>query len=126
MKDQMATEEVLAALFPGFMSDHARLTWLMIQKRLTLGQTLSGKVVHIEPFGVFADVGLGFPALILVTRFHDAETVRRSFANEFPQIGETIEGSVYAFCEHPREIALTQRPIEEWMSDQWRIKWGGN
>ena len=65
----MAVNDKLATSFPGYRSGEMSVTWDELKKQLPLGQSVSGEVVLREEFRVFADIGVGFPALLLVVRF---------------------------------------------------------
>jgi hypothetical protein len=80
---------------------------------------VQGSVVKCEHFGVFADIGVGFPALLLIVRFADGKERPRQYPDDYPAVGSPIEGRVYAFSDSDRQIAITQRPREEWMNGEW-------
>lgn len=65
--------------------------------------------MHREPFGVFADIGTGFPALLEVARFAEANERRYSYPEDYPAIGDVVVGWVYAFSDGRRQIGITQQ-----------------
>lgn len=40
--------------------------WELVRQQLAVGQTVEGTVVAKAPFGAWLDIGVGFPALLLI------------------------------------------------------------
>ena len=81
--------------------------WAAVQARLGVGEAVRGPVIAHRPFGVFVDIGAGFPALLEVIQFGDAHERRYSF-EDYPAVGETITARVVEFNNRNRQIGLTQ------------------
>ncbi|MBX6313436.1 MAG: S1 RNA-binding domain-containing protein [Isosphaeraceae bacterium] len=81
--------------------------WVTVRTRLGVGQTVRGRVIARRPFGVFVDIGVGFPALLEVIQFEGARQRRYNF-EEYPAVGDTITARVVAFNDPNRQVALTQ------------------
>ena len=58
---------------------------------LQVGQAVSGTVIARAPFGVWLDIGVCFPALLVVTNMKRAQVSWITF-NEYPALGERVEG----------------------------------
>ncbi len=101
--------EVLESLFPGYKSAEMEGAWSSLKLRVRPGESLSGTVVHVEEFGVFVDVGTGFPALLEVINFEQAGKRRMRSPEDYPAKGATVEGRVVGFSEPTHQIALSQR-----------------
>ena len=61
---------------------------------LVVGQPISGIVVARAPFGVWLDIGVPFPALLLVPDMREAKQLRITFA-DYPKKGEEVHGRIY-------------------------------
>ncbi|WP_165073608.1 S1 RNA-binding domain-containing protein [Paludisphaera rhizosphaerae] len=81
--------------------------WAAVQAQLAVGESVRGPVIARRPFGVFVDIGVGFPALLEVIQFLDARQ-RRYSLDDYPAIGETITARVVAFNDQNRQVCLTQ------------------
>ena len=104
----MSVVEDLDALFLGYRSDDREEEWRLLQSRLAVGALVSGVVVARYPFGVFLDIGVGFPALleIISIKGMTPETYR---ADKWCPLGS--EQVVYVFAVPDggcRQIALRQ------------------
>ncbi|MGE3407532.1 MAG: hypothetical protein AB7I37_12005 [Pirellulales bacterium] len=104
----MDLNEELRACFGDYESDERSQAWQDIKSSLQVGSLVSGRVVARRAFGVFVDIGLGFPALILVVKLNDAEKAPYTSMEMYPAIGDTVEGRVCAFADHNRQIGLSQ------------------
>ena len=81
--------------------------WAAVRTRLGVGESVRGRVIARRPFGVFVDIGVGFPALLEVIQFASARERRYSF-EDYPAVGETITAPVVAFNDPNRQVTLTQ------------------
>lgn len=93
--------------FGDYLSPAKADEWAAVQARLGAGVAVRGPVIARRPFGVFVDIGAGFPALLEVIQFEDARERRYSF-EDYPTVGETITARVVAFNDRNRQIGLTQ------------------
>ena len=70
------------------------------------GQTVSGKVVRMENFGLFVDIGAERPAMIHVSELSD------NFVNspsDIAKVGDTVEARVLRVNSKKRQIDLTMK-----------------
>lgn len=84
--------------------------WERAKQAFPVGSKVSGRVVLKAPFGVWLDVGAGFPALLLITQlatFYSHDTYWKSG----PQLGETMDVTVLGFNEPARALGLTQKSL---------------
>jgi transcriptional accessory protein Tex/SPT6 len=84
--------------------------------QLQCGQEITGVVVAQAPFGVWLDIGVGWPALLLVVDMKEAQIHRVPF-EQYPSIGTTITGRIKVVGE-AGELAITQREADEPMIPQ--------
>jgi ribosomal protein S1 len=98
-------------LFRDYKVPVAMAPWLSLKQRFSVRSAVCGRVVARYPFGVFVDIGVGFPALLLIVRFKDAKRCYASVA-DFPPIGSLIEAKIWGWNERDRTIVLTQRDNE--------------
>ncbi|MEZ6048764.1 MAG: S1 RNA-binding domain-containing protein [Planctomycetaceae bacterium] len=98
----------LCECFGDYMTEQRTEEWESVKAELQIGQLVSGTVVARRPFGVFVDIGAGFPALVLVVNLKDARTTPYSSIDMYPQIGDHINARVNAFVDHNRQIGMTE------------------
>ena len=89
--------------------------WDRVKAAVPVGTEVSGRVVARQPFGVFVDLGLGFPGLLEVAEFGDA-TARSHGKVGFPAVGELLTARVLQHLDHDQQLRLTQRPLT---AEQW-------
>lgn len=92
--------------FPDWQTDALIERWPTIRETLSIGQSVSGEVIARAPFGVWLDINVGQPALLLVVNMKDAG-VRRIAFDDYPQKGEVVAARINALGE-TGEIGLTQ------------------
>lgn len=111
MAEAMSVQGDLEAKFGGYRGAAASGAWKKVTTTVALEARVSGVVVAQYPFGVFADIGVGFPALLLVTRFAKSgiEPIMR---DRSPKIGEPLHARVLGFADRERTIVLSQREGE--------------
>jgi ribosomal protein S1 len=98
----------LVELFGDYLASDRESDWSHAKTRLPEGGNVSGEVVARYPFGVFVDIGVGFPALLEVIQFEDARERRYASLEEYPSIGSTVSARVVAFSDRSRQVGLTQ------------------
>ena len=76
--------------------------WQALATKLTVGDTVSGKVVASYYYGVFVDTGHGFPALLAVRYFSNGSVGPK------PVIGDVLSASVIELDASDRFIKLSQ------------------
>lgn len=97
----------IRAVFPDWQTEAANERWPAIRKSLTVGQTVTGKVVSRAPFGVWLDIHVKQPALLLVVNM-DGAGARRITFDDFPSIGSELTARINALGD-TGEIGLTQQ-----------------
>jgi ribosomal protein S1 len=93
-----------------FMLQCTTADWEQLKRTVSLGSLVKGRVIGQQPFGVFLDLGLGFPGLLLVPDYVDVNKTRG--CERHPEIGELVEARVFQFSESNRHIRLTQREMD--------------
>ena len=92
--------------FPDWGTAEALPRWPEVRSRLEVGQCVSGVVIARAPFGVWLDIDVDWPALLLVPEMKDARKRRIQF-EDYPALGATVEGWVVHMSEG--KITITQR-----------------
>ena len=104
----MAWVEDIRGRFPEWGTDAARARWPGVRARLTVGQVVRGEVTARAPFGVWVDIGVGHPALLLVPEMAGARQRRITFEDYAP-LGAVVEARIMALGDRG-EISLSQHP----------------
>jgi hypothetical protein len=78
-RQAMGWGEDIKARFPDWGTDHVLTIWPSIRQHVMIGQTVFGEVVARAPFGVWIDIGIGHPALLLVPEMLGARERSISF-----------------------------------------------
>ncbi len=91
------------------MTPERQAEWGDAKSRLTVGGSIRGVVVTRMLFGVFIDVGVGFPALLEVIQLGKTRQEHFKDIEEVPAVGDVVTARVVAFTDRNREIDLTQR-----------------
>jgi small subunit ribosomal protein S1 len=81
--------------------------------RLTVGQTVQGKVVRVEPFGAFVDLGGGLEGMIHVSNIAHKRVEK---AGEALQVGAEVQAQVLKIEEGGKRIGLG---IKQLLPDPW-------
>jgi len=97
--------------FPDYRSSKNKEKWNEYKADIKLGSELSGVIVLKFDFGFMIDIGLPFPAIMLLCRF-------KSEVSTF-KVGDLINGSVYVFDNVKNQIGITQNGHEYWMEGNW-------
>lgn len=97
-------------VFPDWETDSAAQRWPEIRQSITVGQAVNGRVISRAPFGVWLDIGVNQPALLLVVNMEWANTKRITF-EDFPEIGTVLTALKNALGDRG-EIGLTQHLLD--------------
>jgi ribosomal protein S1 len=83
--------------------------WESTKAKLEIGHEISGIVVLQYEFGVFLDIGFGFPGFIDITRlgWDDNQPLT------YPAEGSDAKGRVYFFDDRLKQIRITRRRHDE-------------
>ncbi len=79
------------------------------------GQIHSGKVVRLEKFGAFIDIGAERPGLVHV---REITTGRVAHPDEVVTLGEEVEAQVIGVNRKKRQIDLSMRALEQQVVDE--------
>lgn len=92
--------------------DHAAAerhdAWNSATATLTEGAMVEGRVVLVYHFGVFVDIGIGFPALLEVIEF-DHRSRRREEKPPWPRVGEVVRVRIAHISPAGHVIRVSQR-----------------
>jgi ribosomal protein S1 len=102
----MTWGEDVKGRFPYWGTEAALARWPSIRQQLSAGQTVRGEVIARAPFGVWIDIGVDHPALLLVPEMEGARQRSISF-EEYPLVGTLVEARIISLGERG-EISLTQ------------------
>jgi len=104
--DTMDWRQDLQRRFPDWQSAEAIAQWPAVTDTLSVGQRVVGEVIAIAEFGLWLDIGVGFPALLLLP-YAGAAQRAPARSEEIAHIGEIIDARIRVMG--PRgEIGLTQ------------------
>jgi ribosomal protein S1 len=78
------------------MIERTKEKWEELKNKLEKGQILSGKVVKVERYGVFVDIGEAFNAIVLAPQISKKEKIT---VEDYPKKGEFIEGVILDFSD---------------------------
>jgi hypothetical protein len=101
----------IEAAFPNYRDASKAEDWKVICKEIALGALVSGKIALKFDFGYVIDIGLSFPALMLLGNFKTE--------NSNLNVGSNISGNIYVFDEFKNQIGITQTGRKEWMEGSW-------
>jgi transcriptional accessory protein Tex/SPT6 len=102
----MAWQDDIRVHYPDWATDAALERWAQSRMRLSEGQKVRGSVIARAPFGVWVDIGVDHPALLLVTEMCGAKE-RHMSLDGYPAIGENVDAWISAIGERC-EIGLSQ------------------
>ena len=102
----MGWAEDIRARYPDWGTEVALTRWGEVRERLRIGQNVCGAVIARAPFGVWLDIDVNHPALLLVPEMRGAKEHRITF-DDYPAIGEVVEARIVALGDRA-EIGLSQ------------------
>jgi ribosomal protein S1 len=80
--------------------------WDAVKKRLPLGTVMEGEVAEIVPYGVWVDLGIGFPGLLMATEA-GLQPGQQPF--ECFEIGQSLTSKVLWYNDERQQLTLTRR-----------------
>jgi hypothetical protein len=104
---RMTWDEDIRTRFPDWKTDAALARWLSVRQELSLENSVKGEVIARAPFGVWIDIGIDRPALLLVPEIKGAREKAISF-DEYPLIGSSIEARIIHLSDRG-DISLSQQ-----------------
>ena len=102
--------------FPDWKTESAAQRWPEVKAELQIGQSIKGQVIARAPFGVWLDIGVSLPALLLVPNMKDAK-VRRIGFEDYPVMDALVDGRINALGNEG-EIGVTQQNPDEMIEGQ--------
>jgi ribosomal protein S1 len=108
----MDISDIFERHFPGHLSAMQSDAWEAAKARLPVGTSVSGVVVARPGFGVFLDIGVGFPALMLVPDIKGL-TPEKYRAGDWCPIGSKVDGEVIGVVESRRQVCIAQGVLRE-------------
>jgi hypothetical protein len=80
---------------------------------LQIGEEVSGTVVDRAPFGIFVDIGVGFPALLQIIMIREFDRDQYFFGDGWP-IGADVKANIRGLGKEVHEIFLEQFPFNRY------------
>lgn len=105
--DQMTWNQDVRSVFPDWLTELERQRWNDVRDSLQLNSTVKGLVVARAPFGVWIDIRVGFPALLLVPDMFQATQRQLRFV-DYPPKGTLVRARIHAIGTDDVSIGLTQ------------------
>jgi ribosomal protein S1 len=99
----------LKGIYGDYLAPDKERAWEHAKTLLRSGDTVTGEVIKQYHFGVFVEIGIGFPALLQVIQFDAEQSRRYTSMSDYPAVGVRISARVVLFQDRGREIVLTQR-----------------
>ena len=106
----MSWEEDIKKVFPDWLTEKGINEFKSSNIELEINQYVKGKVIARAEFGVWVDIGVGYPALLLVVNFANRNAKAENFIG-YPTIGEIVEAKINALGPKA-EIGLTQNQFD--------------
>ena len=82
--------------------------WINFKNKFSIGQSVSGKIIHKAPYGVFLDIGEDFLCLLEIIEINDLNYELYT-ADQIFKAGEIVEGKVGDFTDSNKQMRITQR-----------------
>jgi ribosomal protein S1 len=111
--DQDEWRHLLNDRFPRLDPETEQRKWDGMKERLHEGDKTTGVVIARSPFGVWIDIGVGFPVLLLIPDIQEM-TAERYQADDWCPIGSSITAKIVIFNDRERRIRVSQGMPHEW------------
>lgn len=105
--DYRTWQEDIRSFFPDWQSASAAHGWPTVKQTLTIGQSVTGRVIARAPLVIWADIGVGFPAFLRIPDEELAVQGRIGFIDFRPK-GTTVYAEIDTLGPDG-EIGLTFR-----------------
>jgi small subunit ribosomal protein S1 len=89
--------------------------WNTIAEKISIGQSCSGTVTRLAPFGAFVELVPGVEGLVHISEM--SWTKRIQHPSEVVAVGQTVAVTVLAIDEKKRTVSLTLKDVS---NDPWR------
>lgn len=98
---------LLAKRFPQGDPAEQEMKWKAVKTKLAIGQSVTGTVVARAHFGVWLDLGVEFPALLLIVNIRDL-TPEKYRNDQWCPLGDSVVATVGGLIEEKREVYVWQ------------------
>jgi len=91
-----------------YIIENLNKVWSELKEEMPLGSVIRGIVIESQPFGLFVDIGYGKGLKMELTGIIDLgkNKLLSTDRNNWPQVGDKIEGKVIWFREYNKEVDL--------------------
>jgi small subunit ribosomal protein S1 len=90
--------------------------WTAAGDKLAIGAEVSGKVVHIKPFGAFVELFPGVTGLLHVSRLGTGRRIQHP--KEILTVGDDVQVRILAIDPERKTLSLTMEEPEEDLSGE--------
>jgi ribosomal protein S1 len=111
-------DKYVGSAFPDHLKKDRR-SWLAAITGIELGDEVSGRIVARAPFGIWIDIGVGYPALLEIIMIKDFDREQYFGGNDYP-VGTEINATVRGFGEEDQQIYLEQFPFDNYIREKRR------
>lgn len=99
--------EKLLELFEDYLSPIHNAKWEQVKRDYPVGKEITGKVLVHAPFGIWVDVGLGFPALLEIIVIEGLTPLQYQ-RDDYCPVGECVEATISHYVDSRRQVYLKQ------------------
>ena len=82
--------------------------WELLKQQLSIGTVLSGRIFARTIYGIFFDVGMGFPAQMNVTDFGIVKKDGTIFPDDYPALCSEISGRFAGFDDDDQRLKVVR------------------
>jgi ribosomal protein S1 len=83
--------------------------WKKLQQKLKVGQVIKAKVIKLEPYGVYMDIGEKFHGIVLAPQIGRPDIT----FEEYPKIDTILDTIILAFSEFNGEHSYVSLSINK-------------
>ena len=112
MRERLEQRKTLRSRFGAYWRRSKLQEWRSMKESLTPSTQVEGVVVATKYYGVFLDIGVGFPALLSWSKMA-ADTVQEP--SKCPSLEQSVKAWVQEFNESGRFVELTQGDDTTWV-----------
>ena len=108
MNKEINWSEELINTFGNYLSEDLSGKWVAAKDLLKQGDQIKGRIIAKAPFGIWVDIGIGFPALLEVIVAKDLDYSIYDDDAVYPS-GASIDVKVSGVRDHKRQVYLHQK-----------------
>ena len=97
----------------------ANAVWARLPATLAEGDTVTGTVLHVAPYGAYLDIGFGVDAAAILKITDFANTSSPVVADDYPKIGDKMTALVRLILWDEHRITLTQVQVRDPNTGHW-------